>query len=279
MTGTGADLLREQLLAARDELERGEGEALEVAMLAGMLARVQPDDESLRGLSIVVDDAQLRAAAFEAADVVLEVDEDDDPAESWDALSSLDEVCAAATWLGRPARVDPAVDEVVGVLRAFPQAWRAHAPAATEVLRSQRPAQSDPARRLWASVEASAWRTDDADDDAEAPLAIKERLGIPIVIDLVPFFARQHRLAAADELPEEPPWKTLAREAGWELALTVDDDERPALLFVGEEPATFELEGAVQKARKIPEGLSCEVRAGAWRVRVGSREITFTVAG
>ena len=278
MTGTGADLLRQQLLAAKTELERGEAEALEVAMLAGMLARTSPSDDVILGLALEIDDADLAEAVDQAADGVMRIDEDDDPAESWDALSSLDEVCAAAAWLGTPDIVAPAVTHVVQVVRAFPHAWRAHAGAATSLLQSQPPLSTDPANRVWAAIEASVWHGDEVDEGTDIPWRVRERLGLSIVVELAPFLRKQTLLAATEALPEEPPWRSIARESGWELAITTDVHGLAILLLSGEPSAAFEHEGVAQAVSSTHDGLVCAARPGAWRVVVGSSEISFRVS-
>jgi len=270
-------MLRDQLADARAEWARGEAGALEVAVLAGLLARARPDDDALSGWTLDVPVDALKEAAEEAADGVMAVDEDDDPAESWDALCSLDEVCAASLWLRRPAAAGPAVEQVLGVLRAFPEPWRLHAARATELLRTQPPAASDPARLLWAAVEASTWEEHRRDTEPGAPLSVKERLGLPVVVSLAPISA-ETRLAAASALPDAPPWTTLAQESGWELAVTVDERGVPVLLLAGEGLATFHLGGVSVEPVATPDGLVCPATPGDWRVEVGARTVAFRLA-
>lgn len=286
MVDDGAALLRTQLAAAFEELEAGATHPLEVAVLAGLLARVAPSDPMVAEGSIEIDPEALMSAARTAVDAVLEIDEADDPAESWDALSALDEVCAAATWLQSTELVSSAVDEAVGSLRAFPEPWRVHAATATELLVRQPPRVGDPAGRLWAAVEASRWHRDEVEHDAELPVVVRERLGLSVVVRL-DSFRRQLRaatatraaMAAAEGLPDASPWTTLAHGAGWELALTLGEGDEVVLLLAGDARATFERDGVAVESRATAEGFVCEARAGQWRVVVDGRPVSFEVAG
>lgn len=271
---TGTELLREQLEAALAEIERGEGHPLEAAALAGLLQRTEVAPE-MELPEIPAD--RIAAAALEAADAVIGCEPHHDEAEVWDALSALDETCAAATWLGVPHLVHAYVQDAVGFVRADPDTWQPHAPAATELLRTQPPLSSDPARLLWAAVEASRWAHDEPDAEGEAPAGLKERLGIPIVIDLAPFLAVSQRLAAADQIStEDLPTRMLATGDGWELHLTLDEDDRPKLVLLGAGEELFTRDGMeVHLVQDPDEGRSTLAHPGIWELRVAGR--TFVV--
>lgn len=279
MTGTGNQLLREQLKQASLELAQGGGEPLEVAILAGLLQRMAPDDEVLTSLDVAVPPQQLLQAIHEALDLVLEIEEDDDAAESWDALAALDETCAAAHWLGHSPLAEGAIDDATSLVRAFPEAWRVHSERATEVLRSRTPRSGDPAGRLWAVVEGTPWVTDEPSSTADAvPLDLKFRLGMEVVVPLAPFLAHGERLAAAQGLPEPAPWRRLGRGDDWELALTVGDDDQPILVLSGGSEAEFEHEGQPIELARLADDRFCGAATGAWRIRIGDREMQFEVA-
>ena len=265
------DLLRTQLQAAL-----AEGDPLEVAALAGLLARAAPSDPLLPRAGPPL--GPLSRAAEAAADALLAVDEGDDPAESWDALCALDELCAAAAFGGVPGEVQASVDLCARTIRAFPEPWSAHAEAATALLARHPPRPGDPARALWAAVEASRWADQLAPTDDEAGPTEEARLalGLGVVISLRAWRPVEARLAAAALLPDDPPWCAPARGAGWELALTEDEAGQAVLLLLGA-VGTFRRDGAEVPATDGPEGLACPALPGAWEVQVGDRLIAFVV--
>jgi len=277
MTGTEIQLLHEQLTAARRALAAGD-EPLEVAALAGLLQRIRPEDPALDGLEIEVDRSTLIEAVHQTVELVLGVEEADDPAESWDALSAFDELCAAAAWLGASEVVVEAVSDVTSLVRAFPELWRPHATAATRILQAQPPRAGDPAARLWAAIETTPFVSDDDDAQAEAPLDLMLQLGLGPVITLAPLRELAERLHGADGLPEDAPWRRLGRGSGWELALTIDDQDRPILLLSGAPAGAFEHEGDAVEPTSSAEGLACPAKPGVWRVIVEGRELRFEVA-
>lgn len=261
--------LRAQLQSA---IESGEAEPLELAALAGLLERRTPDEPLLTEVrDLEVSDGQLFDALDAAADDVLEADEDDDPDERFQALVALDELCAAATFLDRAGPITPLVEQVVGFVRAFPEIWRPHAREATSILQDAPPRPLDPARALWAAVEASRFDVPRSHQGAEARTL--EALGLPFVLSIASVVGPQ-RLAASTDLPPEPPWRTLDRGPGWELALTTDDDHRAVLLLAGTS-GTFERDGAPIVSRDAPEGTICPANPGRWRVRLAERDLRF----
>lgn len=277
MARTGADLLSQQLAAAIEEWQRGDADALEVAAIAGLLSRIDPDlAAQVSPASLELSSPTVEEVARGASERILDIDEGDEPLESWDALSALDEACAAAAWLAMPEAAAPAVDDVLGSLHAFPEAWVVHGPAATALLASQPPVATDPARRLWAAVEASVWTEAPAEPE-ELPIALRERLGFSVVVQLRPFVERQQRMAAAHGVPEPPPWTSLARDVEWELALTLADDGAPILLLVGS-PGAFQRDGHAVVPVETSDGWVCSAVAGQWTVTIGGRSVQFEVA-
>lgn len=133
-------------------------DSLEIAVLAGLLAR-ERDSEPLpvlaRSCRETLSAGQLADAAEAMLDGFLEVSEDDDAAESWDALCALDEVCAAAAWMGHGDALRDLLAPALGVLRAFPEPWLVHAEAARAVLGRCPPSASDPALDLWLHIAAT----------------------------------------------------------------------------------------------------------------------------
>lgn len=125
---------------------------LEIALLAGSLARSETDVPDVRDQAQLTDE-ELLVAVEGAVDGLLDVDEEDDLAESWDALCCLDEVLAAAAWLGQAFLVRELAMEAVRVVRAFPEAWAVHAQVAREALRrAPKLRRDDAAWSLWRMV-------------------------------------------------------------------------------------------------------------------------------
>jgi len=113
---------------------------------------------------------------------------------------------------------------------------------------------------------------------------LKIRLGIPVVIPFAPYLERQQRMAASETLPQAVLWTSLGRGEGWELALTLGDDESPILLVAGDEAQgdsglIFECDGERVSATLTPEGSICQARAGQWVVRIGESRLEFEVSG
>lgn len=147
------ELLRSQLLEARADQE---GDAREVASLAGLLARLSPDEpllaalgQELRGIP------DLLPEAVDALERLLAVDRDAADAESWDALCAFDELCAAATFLGSPELLSDLAAAASQAVRSSPGTWSTHSAAAAELLRDRSPLPGDPSAVLWAAVQAT----------------------------------------------------------------------------------------------------------------------------
>lgn len=271
-------LLRDQLAQA---LADPDGEAWEIAALAGLIARLAPGDEALAAVRARLDPAlggALAEAAEAACDRLLAVDEDEDPSESWDALSALDELGAAAAFLGQGPRLAPPLAQAAAAARAFPEIWACHADAATAVLRDRAPLQGDPAWPLWAAVEASRWGLPADEDEEGASGEARIRVGLDALIRLSELRdPARPRLAAADALPTDPPWTGLARGPGWELALTEDEEGAPILLLSGAQ-GTFSRDGAPAQPSPSPEGLRFAAVPGAWEGVVAGRALRFRIA-
>lgn len=272
------ELLRAQIAEASED---GEAEPLELASLAGLLERLDPVEPTLSALRGALDvGPELLDAAEEALDQLLDVDVDDDEAESWDALCGLDELCAAATFLARAAELAEPVAEASRVVRAFPEAWTVHAEAATELLRDRAPRPGDPARQLWQAVEASRWTEAVApqEDEEGASDATRRKLGLDVVISLTAWRrpSAELRLAAAGALPDAPPWRAMGAGPGWELALTEDGAGGPVLL-ISFDQGQFSRDGAPVSLTRTPDGWTCPALPGSWTVRIGAETLPFRI--
>lgn len=159
------EMLVEQLDSALQEPQTPE-EAFEIALLAGLLARLGPEHPLLSraaewrdgpGRSLLVlawEDLELDAIE----QPLLQVQEDDASDELLNSLFDYDEVCAAAAWCGESPRLEQSLELVLRTLRASPEPWRPLAPLAAQLLQNRPPLPGDPARLLWAAVECSAFR-------------------------------------------------------------------------------------------------------------------------
>lgn len=270
-----AALLETQL---REAMADTPSEPAELAALAGLLARLVPDAPVLEmAREQVGAGLDLRGHAEDALDALLAVEEHDDPAESWDALTALDELCAAATFLGDPGQLTDVAEEGARTVRAFPEPWRVHAETAAALLSERAPLPRDPATRLWAAVEASRWTEAVAtrDEDEGASGTARIAAGLDVVFSLGAIWGAA-RLAAAGTLPQDPRWRALARGAGWELALTEDEHGKPVLLLSCE--GVFSRDGAPVPATRTPEGWTAPAAPGAWTVAVAGQVIEIRIA-
>jgi hypothetical protein len=259
-------MLHDALISLRAQLHdalRG-GDPLELARLAGLLHRAQPDDPALAEADAALSGApmDLHVAARDALARLEAAEEDDDEEQTWGALCALDELLAAATFVGEAASLQPVTDEAARLIRAFPEPWRPHAEAATALLRDEPPAQGDPAWTLWSAVEASRWEL--PLDDAGMPAQTRFELGF--WVSLRDWGAQNPvRLAASGALRAAPPWLTLAQGPGWEIALTQDDDGNPVVLCSDPE-ATASVDGLQLVRVSSPVGGRFPAHSGAWTV-------------
>lgn len=273
-------LLTAQLEAALAGAAADPHEAIEAAALAGLRARVGADDALQAAASrLHADPVELAEAAEDAAEALAEVEEDDGPDLGWDRLCQLDEVCAAAWWLGQAEVVRPSVALAVGVVHAFPEPWAPLAPAASRLLAEAPPVHGDPALALWRAVEVARLPAPEAVDepselvldDALAALGLRtlDRLRLS---DVTPV-----SLVASGGAPPRPPWEVIAAGAGWELVLTQGEPHEPVLLLATEleVPPEVRHDGASATVEGCPDGWTWPAAPGAWRVQWGGETVRF----
>lgn len=263
-------LLRSQLTEAL----QGD-DSMELACIAGLLARLEPEAPELEVAfdTLRARPPELSAAAEEALLRVEEADEDDEPEETWSALSALDEVFAAATFLGGAAPLRPVAEAAARVIRAFPEPWRAHADAATALLGDQPPAVGDPSSIVWRAVEASRWEL--PSDPISERLTAQLRFVAGLGVSLGDWGSENPlRAAAAGPLRAEPPWTLIHRGEGWTLALTRDDDGAPAVVC-SDSAATATVNGEPVLARPAYGGALFMAKAGSWVVTHGGVTSSF----
>lgn len=275
-------LLTTQLSASLQETPI---DRLEVAGLAGLLDRIAPDHGLLSGLDRSLDPgvrADLESGAQRLSEAVEDCDEDTDPAVSWDRLCALDELCAAAHWLGAAELAVRHIEEIQYTLSAFPETWAAHAPAASVLLQRRTPRTGDPARLLWQTVESAAlgFQADTA-NEAGAPSRLRIEVGVDVVIELGTFRAAARRAASA-ELPEPAPWESLRDAADWSAGITAEDGAVwlvvQADIGVGSAPVSVTRDGETVSLAAHAGAWRCRVEPGGWRLAGGDTVVAFTLA-
>lgn len=277
MTQSDRDLLREQLLEALDDEA-----SVEALALAALLARLEPGDPLVaQALAAAPSPGELDGPIDAALDALLGFDPEDGPELGWDALCLADEL-AAALHLAGDARTAGFLEAAIGAISAFPEDWAAHADAAGELLRRGAVPPDEPAAVLWAAVEACRYGLE-PEAERELPWETLRALGLPVVIPIGAWRARvgADRLAAdAGVLSPPPPWDTVARGEGWELALTDAPDGAPILLLTGPRAAAAELarDGAPVATADDPEGRTCPALPGRWTLQVDGQARAFEIA-
>ena len=259
-------MLHDELTSLGAQLQealRGD-DPLTLARIAGRVHRVAPDDPALIHArdALAAASIDLSAPAEDALARLEDAGEDDDAEQTWAALSSFDALLAAATFLGAAESLREVTEDAARLIRAFPEPWRPHAEAATALLRDQPPPDGDPAWTLWSTVEASRWEL--PLDDAGMPARTRFELGF--WVSLVDWGGQNPvRLAAAGALRDAPPWLTLTKGAGWEIALTRDDDGAPVVLC-SDPAATASVDGVALTPTLTAVGARFHATPGAWSV-------------
>lgn len=275
-------LLTLQLAAALAGADADPLDAIEAAGLAGLRARAGVQDPlQVTARRLQADPQVLAEAAEDAAQAFAAVEEEDGPDVGWDRLCHLDELCAAAWWLGQVEVVVPSVSLALGVLHGFPEAWAPLAPAASRLLAASPPAPDDPALALWRAVEVAALPApSEADepsdlvlDDALLALGLRARGAPRLSLASV----EPPHLLADGGAPPRPPWELIAAGEGWELVLTWGDRREPVILLVNDSdhPPEVTHDGAEVGARACPDGWVWPARAGAWEMRWDAEHARF----
>ena len=129
-------------------------DALEIAILAGLLTRLNPEEVDIEAWAWRAQARQ--ALAYISVDHFVDrlcMSDSLDPS-PLDALFALDEVCAAACWLGvESVALNEAVDLVSRMVYAFPEPWVGMSESASAEMACLDP--KDPSRPLWRTIEAA----------------------------------------------------------------------------------------------------------------------------
>ncbi len=155
-SGKHAQVLRQQLDRLCGKKKLSEDTLLEIAALAGLLARegeTHVPAEALRGRASAVIGGIPDAVLDSLADEVEGADELETEEGALDRLSAFDEVAAAFAWVGAGARVAPFAVRIADNIRAFPETWAPFAGHASRLLESAAPCEGDSAARVWRAVE------------------------------------------------------------------------------------------------------------------------------
>lgn len=281
MRNEHGELLSQQLELAIAAVAAGQGEAFEVAVLAGLLARhgghppVLAEAERWCGAEgrLLLRAALADLSLEDALGGIIDADEHDSEEERADVLFDLDELCAGAHFCAERDQARMIVDLAVSTIRAFPEPWAALAPLATSLLESAPPHEQDPALGLWRAIEALHWAAQPEDDMAPRCDAASRELALPLLLTLPA--PRAQLPASADELPPAPRWELVLREDDWELALVTEPSGRSRLELSAVAHVT---EVAVQREgttvpleRPAPGVWSCAAEPGSYEWTINGR--------
>ena len=262
------------LLAA----EPGAGEALEVASLAGLLAREQPDHPAVQRAESWADGpgAALLAEALPRLDAegivggIEDVDPTDEYEERSEPLLRLDEATAALYWMGAEATVRGLVDAVLPLLPASPEIWVDFVPAATRVLSDAAPGCADPGLEVWRTIEAAEWYRDAP--VPEAPPAAKARLALGLGVRIPPAANQERpdaRLAAASD-EEIPPSDLLLEENGVKLFVETPSEGPRRVVIIAKAGSAVSL-GTLELRQDAPGEWSAEMTEGTHELVVNDK--------
>lgn len=246
-------LLKEQLAQALAEADARPAmyEPMEIAILGGLLLRERAgedteDEEDADAVELLLSRARQHGeAARQAMGAVVSeagvsglienltsMDEEDEPEQRADALFELDEFFVGAWFCGFDApELAEAADWTIRMIQGFPELFIDLSELATSILSRYPGIEPFPARMIWQAVESAAFVEEREPLSVPACSAARVALGLSILVKLDGVKALRVPRANADLLPAPPPWQTIDRGNGWELALTVDDTDEPILLF------------------------------------------------
>lgn len=294
------ELLAAQLDEALLALQAGEGEAFEVAVLAGLLSRgaapgrgepaattEPPTDRAEQALAEarqLRDEGKLladRPADDAADDIVTQLyalSEGDSEDECAELLLDLDELCAGSTFVGQLGRCREAAQEAAAAIRTFPAQFSSLAGWASQLLAEEPPVKADPAWLFWRALEACAFP-----DPIGAPVAptcdaARRKLGIGVTVSRRMAGAAPQAMHAASDLPLTPALLPLGSGPGFEVGLGRDASGEPALIMACSSLATLLHEGHdVPLECLAPNLLRAPAAAGTYTLRVGDDVFLFEV--
>jgi len=286
------ELLQQQLRAALEDEASGAGDAVEVAVLCGLLDRFEQGSEIQQTAEQWRDgggaDRIAQRLTVDLVESVVEgvalVDDDMDDDETAQPLLELDELCAAATWVGCEDAVRAGVDLAARTIEAFPEPWQSLSGFASRVLESAPPRPGDPMTQVWSAVEiaelgATEGRARDERAEPESlPFDLLLRLGLVRSIAIGEFSGLS--LAASEAVPDEPTWIRVAHGRGWELALTEDEEGAPIIVVAASEQLdqpVFQRDGEAVEPSQIGAEFRCPAVAGAWSITIAEKTVEFEI--
>jgi hypothetical protein len=179
-SGKHIHVVRQQLDGLCSKKKLSDDALLEIAALAGLLARegeTHAPAEALRARARAVIGGIPDDVLDSLADEVEGADEMESEEGALDRLSAFDEVSAAFAWVGAGARVAPFAERIADGVRAFPETWAPFAAQASQLLERAAPCAGDPASRVWRAVEVAPLQVAQIAANVEVPKTIEAALG------------------------------------------------------------------------------------------------------
>ncbi len=277
-------LLAEQLEQALDNID-GAKTAARVAVLAGLLCRLEPDHPMVLRAEAWADgpgtelltEALRRFSSLERhLSELRTIDPGLEFEERVDAVFTFDEGGAALYWMGAGNIAAEATAMLTPSIRAFPEAWRDMSHLATKYLQSVHPTCGDPTLGLWRAIEATAFEPADAVVVPLAPAArLKLGLGFRANVTAPPTAAM--RLAAASDALRVPEFETLYDEGDVTVVLERPTRGDSSKLVIsappGEEPYLTTLDGDKIELDATPDGdWEWQAQPGQYSLTVGEQK-------
>lgn len=290
MTKESRDLLDSQLQEALQEVQAGEGEPFEVAVLAGLLSRLVTTDaasepfkidsllvaRSLRDQSGLADSFPPDKEVAAVLDRLFTLTDETETDERADLLLELDELCAASSFLTEPHRYRPVMEEAAGMVRAYPELFRPLAPSASRIIADSRFAPDDPSPLLWQAVEASLF--EEARISPPTCDAARRALGIRPIVSLRSTTALTPTLHAARGLPSPQPLTAIGQGLHFEVGLGQNPDGELGLLLNLQAEAVLLHNDQQVELRPLAHGLfHAPALVGEYRLQIGDETFVFEV--
>ena len=288
MTTESRELLDSQLYEALQEVQTGEGDPFEVAVLAGLLSRLVTADpvpskidsllvaRSLRDQQGLMNrfppEEEVASLLYRLFSLTDETESD----ERADLLQELDELCAASCFLSEPDHYAGAIEEATSMVRAYPELFRPLAPSASRILADSRFAPNDPAPRLWQAVEASQY--EELRILPPACESARRGLGIRPVVSLRSTGAPPMSLSAASGLPVPAPLAVIGQGEQYEVGIGHSLDGEPELLLNLQATATLLHNEQPVELLPLATGLfHAPALVGEYRLQIGGETFVFEV--
>ncbi|MCB9609895.1 MAG: hypothetical protein H6716_25120 [Polyangiaceae bacterium] len=251
--------------------------ALEVASLAGLLAREVPSHSAVLSAEAWADGPGAEplanaVASLDLAKVVSDLEQMDptaEPEEQVLPLFQFDEVCAGLHWAGAGEVAGQLVEAVKPTVRAFPEVWSPFAQVASRLLASVEPECQDPGLGLWRAIEATSFEAAHFAPDAPRALRGRVELGLGAYVVLPPPAPPQMELrAASDALENVPVYRVLGEdEDDVQVLLETPPRAPPRLIIYAPAGSRVELVG-LELRQEADDEWSAEAQTGEFELVV-----------